>query len=167
MAEEAPQQSAAPKDKSKMLVIAFMVVNGLVLAAGTYLVFISTIGYSPVSITEDSLNREIASFEESLRGRPVMYTLPVFNTNLDGIPRRLVRMEVSLEMLDKEGFEEVVGLGSGARDAIVRVLNDKSFDDIESVQGKLHLKNQIVTQLNERLRRGVVKNIYFSDLVVQ
>jgi flagellar FliL protein len=90
-----------------------------------------------------------------------------FNTNLDGVPRRLVRVELSLEMMDEEGYEEVIGIVPQARDSIMRILNSKSFSDIESVQGKLHLKNQVVADLNASLHKGVVKNVYFNELVVQ
>ena len=38
---------------------------------------------------------------------------------------------------------------------------------VETVQGKLHLKNQIIAELNNELKKGVVKNVYFSELVVQ
>jgi flagellar FliL protein len=90
-----------------------------------------------------------------------------FNTNLDGVPRRLIRVELSLEMMDEEGYEEVIGIVPQARDSIMRILNSKTFSDIESVQGKLHLKNQVVADLNASLRKGVVKNVYFNELVVQ
>ena len=93
--------------------------------------------------------------------------METFNTNLNGIPRRMIRAAVTLEMLDDEGFEEVVLLGAEARDSVLKILNSKQFDEIESVQGKLLLKNQIITQVNGFLRKGVVKNVYFSDLVVQ
>jgi flagellar FliL protein len=109
---------------------------------------------------------EVEKFQESLRGDPVVYTMPTFNTNLDGVPRRLVRMEVNLEMLDEEGFEEVINKSPQAQDSINRILNGKTFTEIESVQGKLHLKNQIIAALNGFLDKGVVKNVFFSEFVV-
>ena len=90
-----------------------------------------------------------------------------FNTNLEGVPRRLVRMEVNLEMLDQEGFEEVITKSPQARDSIMRLLNGKTFNDVETVQGKLHLKNQIMGDLNAFLEKGIVKNVYFTEFVVQ
>ncbi|MGZ3722840.1 MAG: flagellar basal body-associated FliL family protein [Bdellovibrionales bacterium] len=49
----------------------------------------------------------------------------------------------------------------------MRILNGKAFNDVETVQGKLHLKNQIISDLNQSLKKGVVKNVYFNELVVQ
>jgi flagellar protein FliL len=137
------------------------------LGVGTFLVYSSTLGHESSVLLEKQAQKELTEFEASLRTEPVLFTLKQFNTNLDGVPRRLVRMEVSLEMLDEEGFEEVVGLGPQARDAIVRVINSKSYSDIETVQGKLQLKTQIAAELNDFLQAGVVKNVYFSDFVVQ
>lgn len=165
MAEE---ESAKPaRDIKKILTYAFMVVNLLVLGGGAYLVFMSTLGVKPKSLSNEQAERDIASFEETLRGDPVLYNMPPFNTNLDGVPRRLIRLELSLEMMDEEGYEEVINISPQARDSIMRILNSKTFTDVETVQGKLHLKNQIVSDLNGTLKKGVVKNVYFSELVVQ
>lgn len=165
MADAAPE--APKKDLKKLFTFVFMAVNLAVLGTGSYLVYMSTLGVQQASLSNEQAERDLASFEESLRGDPVLYTMAPFNTNLDGVPRRLVRVELSLEMMDEEGYEEVIGIVPQARDSIMRILNSKSFSDIETVQGKLHLKNQVVADLNASLRKGVVKNVYFNELVVQ
>lgn len=156
-----------PKDFKKLLGFVFMGLNLLVLGAGAYLVYASTLGVENKKTSNAEAERQLASFEQSLRGAPVLYTMAPFNTNLEGLPRRLVRLELSLEMMDEEGYEEVIGIVPQARDSVMRILNSKTFGDVETVQGKLHLKNQIVAELNSSLKKGVVKNVYFSELVVQ
>lgn len=160
-------QEKPKRDFKKILLFGFVGLNVAVLGAGAYLVFASTIGYHPKSLSDQEAARELASFEESLHGDPVLYTMARFDTNLDGLPRRMVRLELSLEMMDEEGYEEVIGIVPEARDSIMRIINSKTYDDVETVQGKLHLKNQIVAELNSSLRKGVVKNVYFNELVVQ
>jgi flagellar FliL protein len=162
-ANTAPQ----PKNIQKLFGILFAALNLAGLGVGSYLVYASTLGVKTAATTETEAKVQVEKFEESLRGDPVVYTMPVFNTNLDGVPRRLVRVEVNLEMLDEEGFEEVINKSPQAQDSINRILNGKSFNDIETVQGKLELKNQIIAQLNGFLDKGVVKNVYFSQFVVQ
>lgn len=163
----AEQNTAPPKDNSKMMGFVFIAINMVFMLGGTFFVYTQTLGHhEPVTHNEDA-ERQLASFEETLRKEPVFYTMDTFNTNLDGVPRRLVRMEITLEMLDAEGFEEVIGMGAIGRDAIVRILNAKAYDQLETVQGKLHLKNQIIAQLNSFMKEGVVRNIYFNDFVVQ
>lgn len=158
---------AAPKNTQKLFGFIFAGLNLAGLGVGAFLVYSSTLGVKVDTTTEKEAKVEMEKFQESLRGDPVVYTMPTFNTNLDGVPRRLVRMEVNLEMLDEEGFEEVITKAPQAQDSINRILNGKTFNDIETVQGKLHLKNQIIGELNAFLDKGVVKNIYFSQFVVQ
>ena len=162
------QSEVKPKrDFRKILTFGFLGLNLAILVVGTFLVYKFTLGEAVKVTSNAQAEEEIAKFEESLRGDPVLYTMSPFNTNLDGVPRRLVRLELSLEMMDEEGFEEVINIVPQARDSITRILNGKTYDDVETVQGKLHLKNQIVAELNTALTRGVVKNVYFNELVVQ
>ena len=155
------------KNLGGLLLLVFVLLNLGVLGGGAYFVYKNTLGYKKKVTSEEIAQRELASFEERLSEGPVLFTMDPFNTNLNGVPRRLIRVQMSLEMLDAQGFEEVVGLGAQARDRVVQILNHKQFDDIESVQGKLHLKNQIIAQLNSFLDKGVVQNVYFSDFVIQ
>ena len=100
---------------------------------------------------------------------PLVYTMDKFTVNLGGEPKRTIRMEVNLQMLGQEGFEEVMEPENRAkaRDRIVSILNEKEFSDLESIQGKLFLKDRIAMEVNTLLQRGVVKDVYFSDFVVQ
>lgn len=159
--------SAPPRNLKKLFGFLFAGLNIAVLGAGVYLVWASTLGVKSAATTEKEAKVEVEKFEESLRGDPVVYAMDPFNTNLEGVPRRLVRMEVNLEMLDQEGFEEVITKTPQARDSIMRLLNGTTFNDVETVQGKLHLKNQIMGDLNAFLEKGIVKNVYFTEFVVQ
>lgn len=167
MSEEANPEGKSGKDIKKILAMVYVVLNLGAMGAGSFLVYTATLGYHPPQVSSEELNKEVDEFRKSLQDKPMSYTLETVNTNLAGLPRRLVRAEINLEMLDAEGFEEIINLGAKGRDAIVRIFNEKTFDDIESVQGKLHLKNEIIGQLNSMMDHGVVKDVYFSDFVVQ
>lgn len=168
MAEEAEGQKEKPKlDLKKIMVMAFIFVNVLTVGGGAYLVYAATLGFKSPVLTEEELNKDYKELRKILDQPAIYYTMDPFNTNLEGLPRRFIRIELSVEMYDKEGFEELVTLGGHARDTIMRILNSKHFDQIETVQGKLHLKNEIVAYLNDNLKRGVVKNVYFTKFQVQ
>ena len=143
---------------------------------GAYMTFKATLGWKPPVITEDQLAAERAKGQEDLASQagPLIYTMDKFTVNLDGDPmrgdpKRSILIEVNLEMLNKDGFEEVIDVDNRAkaRDKIVSILNAKTFSEIESIQGKLFLKDQIAWQLNQILEKGVVKEVYFSQFVVQ
>lgn len=168
-AKEQAQAPAKPKNTGMILQIVFAVLNLLVMGGGSYLVYASTIGWDSPKITEEQIEREIASVEDKADPGPLVYTMDKFTVNLGGEPQRTIRLEVNLQMLGKEGFEEVMEPENRAkaRDKIVRVLNEESFGDLESIQGKLFLKDKIAMEVNSILHKGVVKDVYFSDFVVQ
>lgn len=169
MAETQEQAPAKTKNTGMILQVAFAVVNLAVMGVGVYMVYASTMGWESPKITEEQVAREIASVDSAGPTGPLIYTMDKFTVNLGGEPKRTIRLEVSLSMLGKDGFEEVMEPENRAkaRDKIVRILNDEAFANLESIQGKLFLKDKISTEVNGILHKGVVKDVYFSDFVVQ
>jgi flagellar FliL protein len=151
----------------KLFVPIFLALNLIVVLGGSFLVYKSTMGYVPPAVAEKELYDQYMNVKTTHESKPVLYTMEPFNVNLDGFPKRVLRLQVNLEMLDEEGFEEIITLGPQARDSVMRLLNSKNYADLETVQGKLTLKDQIASTLNTHLNKGVIKDVYFSDLVVQ
>ena len=171
----APQTTApaaavgqAPKRNfGKLMLPLFALLNLVVLGGGAFLTYQATMAYEPPELHEAQAaldlkkDREIAS-----TGPAVMYTMPGFVVNLAGQPRRLIKVEMTFEMLDKDGFEEIVRNSPLVRDQVMRILNRKTFDDVETIQGKLFLKDKIVEEVNRVLKVGLVKDVYFTDFVM-
>lgn len=170
MAEEQPQQtqteSKKPKIKS-LLVGAFVLIDLIVMAGGAFWIYGNTIGYETAKMREDQALAQLIEEREKKAAEAVLYMMDPFSVNLLGTPQRQLTVEMHLEMLDGEGFEEVVTLGAESRDAIMKLLSAKSYGDVESIQGKLFLKDQIATTVNKSLKRGVVKDIFFSQFIVE
>lgn len=151
----------------KLVVIILVTLNCSVLGLGSYWVYISTLGYEYPKITEANL-REPASLKEKFGQAPMIYTMDKFVVNLSGMPKRTIRIQVNLDMISPTAFQEIMDFDNRARarDKIVRILNEKTFDDLETIQGKLFLKDKIVTEVNQILNKGLVKDVYFSDFVM-
>ncbi len=159
---------ALMNDKIKLIISGFLItINFAVLGLGSYWAYISTLGYESPAITEQSL-RQPASLPAHLNEGPMIYTMDKFVVNLSGQPRRTVRVQVNLDMLSAVSFEEIMDSENRAkaRDRIVRLLNEKTFSDLESIQGKLFLKDKIVEEVNKVLKVGLVKDVYFTDFVM-
>lgn len=169
MAEAKQEQTAPPRNLGKILSLLFAVVNLGVVGTGAYLVYASTLGYKKPTYTEEQASRDLASVVGDAQTGPLIYTMEKFTVNLSGEPKRTIRLEVNLQMLGEDGFEEIMSPDNKARsrDQIVKILNEKTFTDLDSVQGKLFLKDEISKGLNVILRKGVVKDVFFSDFVVQ
>jgi flagellar FliL protein len=173
MSDAQPGSSGGKKTANLGLIlqIGFAVVNLSVLGGGAALVYMSTLGLHAPKITEETIRRELASLKPQTEeaSTPFIYTMEKFVVNLGGDLKRTIRLEVNLEMLSKDGFEEIMNSDSRAqaRDRIVRMLNDQSFSNLEPIQGKLFLKDHIAKEVNQILKKGIVKDVYFSDFVVQ
>jgi len=54
------------------------------------------------------------------------------------------------------------------RDAIIALISSKSADEFLSQEGKMQFKDELLLTINQILKsRGGVKNIYFTELIVQ
>lgn len=106
--------------------------------------------------------------EEASTEVGLMFPLETFTVNLlSESGRRYLKCEMNLEMEGKELSPELEEKKPVFRDIIIRVLSSKSLEEISTVKGKEKLKEQIVNELNMRLKDGKVKNVYFTDFVVQ
>tara|TARA_B100001248_G_scaffold241870_2_gene208938 strand:+ start:7079 stop:7639 length:561 start_codon:yes stop_codon:yes gene_type:complete len=173
MAEEENQEqekAETPKKKKdwkKILTMAFVAINVLGGGAAVFTVYSNTIGYVADPIGEEIKRLKFAEKMKFFEEKPIIYSMDPFVINLAGKARKSMQIEMSLEMVDENGYEEVITKTTEARDRIAKILNEKSFTDLESIQGKLLLKDEIIGTLNRFLDQGVVKGIYFTNLVVQ
>lgn len=177
MAEKKEEAKAEKKPLNVMLIlqVAFAAINLGVIGGGAYLVYSSTLGWHAPQITEHQLEeqKDKDSHDQVKDLGPLIYTMDKFTVNLSGDmlndPKRTIQLEVNLEMLNKEGFEEVINNDrrARARDKIIQLLGGKSYHELESIQGKLFLKDQIALEINNLLDKGVVKDVYFTSFVVQ
>ena len=147
--------------------IIFSTINIAVLGVGTYIIYASTLGHEAAMITEKQM-REPANLKEKFAQSPMVYTMDKFVVNLACLPKRTIRIQVNLYMIGPESFQEIMDVDNRAkaRDKIVRILNEKTFDDLETIQGKLFLKDKIVVDINKILDKGLVKDVYFTDFVM-
>jgi flagellar FliL protein len=151
----------------KILKGLFVGLNMAIMLGGLSIVYNLKLVQGPPMITEETESVELTHDRELHENKPVLYSFEPFVVNLDGKPRKIVRTSIQLEMLSEEGYEEVVNQTAVARDQIVRILNAKKYEDIETIQGKLFLKDQIMTVMNSILHRGSVKEVYFGEFLIQ
>ncbi len=98
----------------------------------------------------------------------LMYPMDIFTVNLlSESGRRYLKVEMNLELEGEELSPELDTKKPVFRDIIIRILSSKSLEEISTIKGKEKLKEQIVSELNTRLKDGKVKNVYFTDFVVQ
>ena len=81
---------------------------------------------------------------------------------------RFLKTKIDLELSEGETITpEIDKKKSLIRDIIIRSLSAKTFEEVSTVKGKDRLKDEIVERIKEVLVDGFIKNIYFTDFVVQ
>jgi flagellar protein FliL len=97
-----------------------------------------------------------------------MYSLDSFVVNLaEEGSNRYLRVTMELE-LDNEALKtELTQRLPQVRNAMLMILPTKKTADINTVDGKLALRDQLIDEINTFLTTGQVTNIYFTEFVIQ
>lgn len=147
----------------------FAAVNILSLLIGTVLCFSAmnqAVNY--FSIQKDFTLEEYLAFHKVFPDRPILYSLEAFTVNLaDDDEEKMAQVEVSLEIMDELGYEELITKKAFVRDTVVKVLSQKNSDELGSIQGKLFLKDDIALAVNQDLTKAFVKGVYFTRFLIQ
>jgi len=97
-----------------------------------------------------------------------MISLDTFIVNLaDKDGQRYLRVTMDLELSGEELNAEVEQRLAQIRDNILMVIPSKTFEELNSPGGKIALRNEIMTKTNELLKKEGVKNLYFTEFVIQ
>jgi flagellar FliL protein len=81
--------------------------------------------------------------------------------------KRYLKVKMSFELNKGSVVQEMEARMPQIRDAILLMISSKAFVDISTVEGKLALRDALVTRINGLLETGFVKRIYFQEFVVQ
>lgn len=97
-----------------------------------------------------------------------IYPLEPFIVNIyDGQELRYLKVKVEMEMVGAGVKAEIDARLAPIRDAILVLLSAKTLQDVQDVQGKNQLKDEILGAINKVLPPGKIAKIYFTDFVVQ
>ncbi len=166
---------APPEAKKFPLMKALLIVMILALLGGggyfAYTKFIAGAlmgaksGAESESKQNDTSDTESGAKDEDLGA---MYSLDPFIVNLAGSQgKRFLKVTVALELSSLEIRNELKENEEKILDSILILLSSKTFEDVYSIQGKFKLKDEIATRVNRFMVLGHVKDVYFSEFVIQ
>jgi flagellar FliL protein len=97
-----------------------------------------------------------------------IFPLEPFIVNIyDGQELRYLKVKVELEMVSPAIKAEIEGRMAPIRDSVLILLSAKTLQDIQDVQGKNTLKDEILAAINKNIPPGKIAKVYFTDFVVQ
>ncbi|MEI6704061.1 MAG: flagellar basal body-associated FliL family protein, partial [Deltaproteobacteria bacterium] len=85
----------------------------------------------------------------------------------DGQELRYLKVKVELEMVGPAVKGEIEAKLAPIRDAVLVLLSAKTLQDIQDVQGKNTMKEEILAAINRHIPPGKIAKVYFTDFVVQ
>ena len=171
MAEEQPVLEnvyVAPAPRSSFGNIVLVVVLLLVAGAGGFFIKDFITGQSPgVAPVVPEQTRPVAP-QPASPAVGVMVPLEPFMVNLAKTKgSRILKVTVTMELNHPEAQMEVENNRQKIMDSILVLLSSKTFEDVYSIQGKFKLKDEITTRVNRFLAMGHVKEVYFSEFLIQ
>ncbi len=102
------------------------------------------------------------------------YKLDTLIVNLaDQGGKRYLRVTMEFELKPSENvevkdvIEELEKRLPQVRDTILMILPSRQYSDIATTQGKIALRDEIISKLNANLKKGQISTIYFTEFVVQ
>lgn len=165
MADQEEQDSTKTK-KAIPWTLLFVLCNLAVLSTGVFLTYQGVSPPAVTAVTEQELWKELREQSFFEVNEPILLAMEPMTLNLDS-PRYVLSVELNFELTSEASFDEVMRKRPLARDALLSLLYHKSYQDIESVQGKLKLKDQMIRAVNALLDEGVVRDVFFSQFVVE
>ena len=148
----------APKKKGNKTLIIIIVAACIVLGAGGF------VGFKLLA----SKGGEEEAKKEEVVVKTSIISLDPFVLNLSDRGRYL-KLTIQFEVTDETLQEAVTVKTPQLRDTIITLVSSKSLSSISSPKGKFQLKDELLFRANQimGMEKDVIKNLYFSEFVMQ
>ena len=83
------------------------------------------------------------------------------------VGKRYLKVTIQLEVGKEEDKLLIENHNPQLRDTILLLLSSQTLKEINTMEGKLELKQALLSRMKQILGDGVVRSIYFTEFVVQ
>lgn len=169
--EQDPKKGEGKKKGSKLKLIIILVITLAVLGGGGFAAwkfFLQPKGgaHEGGNATGQGEGNKTGEAQQPKGGQLV--TLEPFVVNLsEPMGRRYLKATLDVEVADAAAAAELTAAKPKVKDTLLLLLSSKNFAEISSMDKKIELKNEIVNRLNQIIGKGKVRNVYFTEFVVQ
>ncbi len=158
-------EGKSSKSSMKFIIIGIVVV---ILAAGGYIGWTKFIKQPAEAKETVGKTASVQQSEQSGDSIGQVFDLETFLVNLaDRGGKRYLKTKISLELSSELAVEEATARMPQLRDGILLLLSSKSMEEIQGIEGKIALRSELVMRVNQILKQGKVRNLYFTEFVIQ
>jgi flagellar FliL protein len=104
--------------------------------------------------------------EKSSKGKAVLFALDPFVLNL-AEQGRFLKVSMQLELTDDSALASANERTPQLRDAFITLVSSKSADSLANPEGKFQLKDELLLRANQAIGKDVVRNLYFTEFIMQ
>ena len=154
---------------SKLLLIVIIVLLLLLLVIGGLVAYFLLSSNPKKNQQQQPTQQQIKKHKvTSLTKMGPIYPLDPFTVNLvSANADRYLKCKIDFE-LDSPALQKEINKKLPAiRDMIISILSSKSVEEIQTAQGKQKLKDEIKRKINSFLTTGEIRNVYFTEFVIQ
>jgi flagellar FliL protein len=156
-----PEEGGGSKKKLIIIIVAVLVLLGG--AAGGYFFFMGGEEEKKISPEEEQAALKLQANQVG-----PMVNIDSFIVNIsDDQESRYLKATITIEVDGEEASMEVNQRMPQIKDAILLLIGNKTFHELNDLQGKIQLRAELINKINSILLKGKVKRIYFTDFVVQ
>ncbi|MCL1979466.1 MAG: flagellar basal body-associated FliL family protein [Proteobacteria bacterium] len=171
MAEKKSEKAEERKKggKLKLIITATVVLIALLAGGGYYFLVLKPKQEALLSKQQEESKAAalIKPVPEEAKIGP-MVEIKEFIVNIIGTDApHYVKASLSLELDKDRAVDEVNKRMPQIRDAILLIIGNKTFEELQDIQGKNQVKAELKSKINSFLRTGKINNIYLTDFVVQ
>ena len=175
MAEEVKEEVTEKKSSGNMVLILIIVLLVVLLIGGGLAAFFLLSGDDEEAVSQPQQTSQTTPVKRKAKKRSSdyltigpMYPMDQFVVNLlSQSGGKYLKVAFNIELDSEELAAELDSKKPLIRDIVIRSLSSKTFEEISTAKGKDRLKDEIVSNINDILADGQIKNIFFTDFVVQ
>ena len=167
MADKDPQTTEEEGGGKKKLIIIIAAALVVLLGAGAAAYFLFLKKDPP---PEEEANKQVEMIQPEVDDAEIgpMINIEEFIVNIiSEDTAHYVKASLTLELTNEKVLEEATKRMPQIRDAVLLLIGNKTFEELQDLQGKKQVKAELKNRINTFLKTGKVKSIYMTDFVVQ
>lgn len=166
-----PPENPSPSSGGKpTLFILLAVINMAVVMAVGVMLYLGQKKKSAQPGIDDVIQGEHDKLKDEEKSKEFigkLVPLETFLVNISGSRgRKLVKINMELEVTNAEVQEEVEKIKPKIRDYIIIIVSSKTFAEISTKEGKNALREEIKNQINLFLTKGQINKVYFTEFIL-
>jgi flagellar FliL protein len=168
MAEKKKDAAEAPSgSKKKLFIIIGLVVAVLIAGGGTTAFLLLKKEPEKKEAKDPAKQVPVPDLNQQADIGPQVNIEEFIVNIISGDTSHYVKASLTVELTNAEVKGEVEKRMPQVRDAILLLIGNKTFEELQDLQGKKQLKAEITSKINSFLKSGKVKAVYFTNFVVQ